>query len=356
MATTGRFAPRTPSPQRATPSRSLRLLGGMGDARASPAGSLPLSLSVPSILHSLTESSKRYALLAANAFVNADSAACALASGIAVEHALKARIAAESPVFLAVGRNDAAWFLSARRLLTYAEDADAFDAVSDGVQTLGANGSFIRACAIDSSLNSLDAHVDRVLRYRNGHAHMGMAGTEELKVVFASCAKVVTEVLSLQDEFWGLHANMVDALLDDLATELRQRVEVKLAAARTEFEHRFASESSLVRSTLIQHIENARDWQIGDDRRPHECPACGSGALVYGTNRVEFDYDNHSDYPTAWVVLDANRLLCEVCHLVLDGTDELEAAGIDPEMENADVDPGDVYGEREPDEDWFLDR
>jgi hypothetical protein len=87
---------------------------------------------------------------------------------------------------------------------------------------------------------------------------------------------------------------MVDALLDDLATELRQRVEVKLAAARVEFERRFSSETSLVRSTLmtslvrstlIKQIENARSWQIRDDSRPYECPACGSGALVHGTNR-----------------------------------------------------------------------
>jgi hypothetical protein len=162
------------------------------------AAGLAIFLGVPSILESLTESAKRYAVLAAESFVAGDSAGCGLAAGIAVEHALKARIAVESPVFLAFGRNDGAWFLSAQRLLTYAGDAVAFDAVSDGVQTLGANALFIRACSIDPSLNSLDAHVDRVLRYRNGHAHMGMAGAEELKVVFASCAKAMTEILDLQ--------------------------------------------------------------------------------------------------------------------------------------------------------------
>jgi hypothetical protein len=84
---------------------------------------------VPTIQNSLTESAKNYALLAANAFVTGDGAACALAAGIAVEHALKARIAAESPVFLAGGRDDATWFRGARKLLAYAEDADAFDAM-----------------------------------------------------------------------------------------------------------------------------------------------------------------------------------------------------------------------------------
>lgn len=317
---------------------------------------LALFLSVPSIHQSLTESAKRYAFLAANEFVAGDRAACALAAGVAVEHALKARIAAESPVFLAVGRNDDAWFRSARKLLTYAEDAVAFDAVSGDVQTLGGSQALTRAFAIDSTLKPLDVHVRRVFQCRNGQAHMGMAGTEEMKVVFASCAKAVTEILGLRAEFWGPHANMVDSLLDDLATELRQRVEVKLAAARTEFERRFGSETALVRSTLIRQIESARSWQYSDEVRPYECPVCGSGALIQGTNHVEVEYDRHTDYPAETVVLDATRFVCEACRLVLDGADELEAVGIDPEMENEGVNPGDVYGDFEPDEDWFRDK
>jgi hypothetical protein len=85
---------------------------------------------VVSIHESLTESAKRYALLTTNEFVAGNAAASILAAGLAVEHALKSRIAAESPVFLAWGRNDDAWFRSARRLLTFADDAVAFESVS----------------------------------------------------------------------------------------------------------------------------------------------------------------------------------------------------------------------------------
>lgn len=94
-----------------------------------------LSSGVPSIHESLTESAKRYALQAANEYVTGNYAAFALAAGIAVEHALKARIAAESPVFLATGRNDDAWFRSARKLLTYADDSAALGAASGDIQT-----------------------------------------------------------------------------------------------------------------------------------------------------------------------------------------------------------------------------
>jgi len=334
----------------------LRLIRVVGNKKSQSTWQLTLLLGVPSIPQSLTESAKRYALLAANEFVTGNRAACALAAGVAVEHALKARIAAESPVFLALGRNDDAWFRSARKLLTYAEDAVAFEAVSDDVQTLGGSQALTRAFAIDSTLKTLDPHIRRVFQCRNGQAHMGMAGTEEMTVVFASCAKAVMEILDLRVGFWGPHASMVESLLDELATELRQRVEVKLAAARTEFERRFGSETALVRSTLIQQIESARSWRYSDEVRPYECPVCGSGALIQGTNHVEVEYDRHTGYPVETVVLDAIRFVCEACCLVLDGADELEAVGIDPEMENEGVDPGDVYGDFEPDEDWFRDR
>jgi hypothetical protein len=88
-----------------------------------------------------------------------------------------------------------------------------------------------------------------------------MSGTEEVKSVFTSCVKAITEIRGLLDDFWGPHANLVDSLLDDLATELRQRVELKLALAHTEFNRRFGSETSLVRSTLIQQIEKGAALQ-----------------------------------------------------------------------------------------------
>ena len=309
-----------------------------------------------SIHEGLTKSAKRYALLAAQEYVTGNHEACALAAGIATEHALKAVIAAESPVFLASGRNEDAWFRSAWKLHSYAEDVDAFDAVSGDVQTLSGRQAFTRAVAIHPTLQSLDVHVQRVMQCRNAQAHMGMRGVEDIKFVFASCTKVATEALGLESEFWGSNAMMVESLLDDLATELRQRVETKLAAARSEFGRRFGSETALVRSTVIRQIESSRSWLYSNEARPFECPACTSGALIRGTNHVEVCYDDHSDYPIEVVILDATNLTCEACRLVLDGADELETAGIDPEIENEGVDPGEIYGDVEPDEDWFRDR
>jgi len=309
-----------------------------------------------SIHESLTNSAKRYALLAAQEYVTESYEACVLAAGIATEHALKSVVAAESPVFLASGRNEAAWFSSAWRLHAYAEDANAFDAVSGEVQTLSGNQALARAIAIHPTLKSIEVHARRVMQCRNAQAHMGMRGAENMKVVFTSCIRIATETLGLQSEFWGSHAGMVDSLLDDLATELRQRVETKLAAGRAEFERRFGSESAAVRSTVIEQIERSREWRYSEEVRPFECPACGTGALIRGTNHVEADFPEHSDYPVEIVILDANRLDCEACHLSLDGVEELEAAEIDPEIVNEGVDPGDVYASFEPDEDWLRDR
>jgi HEPN domain-containing protein len=108
---------------------------------------------MPSIYQSLTDSAKRYAILTANEFVSGEFAACALAAGIAVEHALKATIAAESPVYLAFGRNDDAWFRSARKLLSHASDSVTFDSVSGEVKTIGGSQAFERASIIDPNIN-----------------------------------------------------------------------------------------------------------------------------------------------------------------------------------------------------------
>jgi hypothetical protein len=71
---------------------------------------------------------------------------------------------------------------------------------------------------------------------------------------------------------------------------------------------------------------------------------------------VQTDYEQHSEYPTEIVVLDATLLVCEVCNLTLNGSEELDAAGIDVEIENDGAEVGDLYGDYQPDEDWFRDR
>jgi hypothetical protein len=311
---------------------------------------------VATIHENLTASAKRYALVAADAYVTRNYAACSLAAGIAVEHALKARLAAETPVLLAFGRSDPGWFKSARALWTYRDDADAFAAESTEVQTVAASQALDRALELDPRLRPLRSHADRVFRCRNSEAHMGLAGSEEMQAVFASCAKAMNDILGLGNEFWGDHADLVDSLLDRLASALRQRVQEKLAAARREFDRRFGNEPEEIRNGMLSLISNTRDWHVAPEALPYDCPACGSPALVEGTNSVETDWDTHTDVPSETVWLEATRLTCEACHLVLEGSEELEAAGIDPVMENEGIDAGDVYRDFEPDEDWFRDR
>lgn len=311
---------------------------------------------VVTISESLTASAKRYALIAADDFVSGHYAGFALASGIAVEHALKARLAAESPVFLAAGGSDARWFRSARLLWTHQDDAETFGAASADVQTITATCALDRMLVLDAKLKPLREHAERVFRCRNSEAHMGMAGAEEMAAALASCAKAVSEILDLPDDFYGDHAELVDALLDGLPTDLYQRVQLKLAAARHEFERRFGGELSSIRSTMLKVIEDSRTWRMNAEVRPYACPVCDSRALIEGTNTVETDYERHSDIPIETVWLHPARLTCEACHLVLDGTEELGAAGIDPEIENEGIDAGDVYVDFEPDEDWFRDR
>jgi len=54
-----------------------------------------------------------------------------------------------------------------------------------------------RALELDPRLRPLRSHADRVFRCRNSEAHMGLAGSEEMQAVFASCAKAMNDILGL---------------------------------------------------------------------------------------------------------------------------------------------------------------
>lgn len=308
------------------------------------------------ICEHLTESAKHYALDAANAFVTGNHATFALAAGTAVEHALKARLASETPTLLAFGGGDAGWFKSAWALWNYRDDADAFATVSTEVQTIGAKQALDRVLSVEQRLEHLRIHALRVYQYRNSQAHMGMIASGNIREVFGSCIRLINELLGGAEELWGSYTDLVDSLLDQLASELQHRVEEKLAKSRTEFERRFGKESAEIREAVLSVLSNSRDWQLTPEAFPHDCPACGSPALIEGTNSVETDWDTHSESPIETVWFTASQLRCEACHLVLNGSDELETAGVESTMVNEFVDPGDLYGNYEPDEDLFRGR
>ena len=73
--------------------------------------------------------------------------------------------------------------------------------------------------------------------------------------------------------------------------------------------------------------------RLTEEEWPLECPACHGKAYLAGIQIGEDVVDTQPDGYTVWETvekeLSAEEFKCPVCKLALDGTDELEYAGID---------------------------
>ena len=300
----------------------------------------------------LRVSAERNSIIATDRYVDGEVAQFAVAAGLAVEHALKFRLAQESPLYLADGGSSKAWFQNARALWNARNDAEL---LLPEVRTISAQEACDRVVVLDPTCGRIRNAVHDVLSARNNQAHMGVTGPGDVREVFAQFARAIETVLVVSGPFWAPHEELVRTLLDEFAAAVAKRVQEKLARARLVFERRFGELASEIRSGAIELALNTLTGQIRDDTVSVPCPACGSSALLGGINRVE-SIDSHSDYPAYAVFLEADWLRCAACELRLESEEELEEAGVDLVVENNEVDVGDLFSDYEPDEDYLRGR
>ena len=304
-----------------------------------------------SIDSNLRASAERNSRIALDRYVDYDIAQFAVAAGLAVEHALKFRLARESPLLLADGASKA-WLQNARELSKARDNAEL---LPPEVRTITALEAFDRVVVLDPTCARIRPAVESIMSVRNSQAHMGVIGSGDVREVFAQFARAIETVLVVSGTFWAPHEPLVRTLLDEFAAAVAKRVQEKLARARLVFERRFGGLASEIRIGAIELALNTLIAQIRDDTVSVACPACSSSALLGGINRVE-SIDTHSDYPGYAVFLEAEWLRCAACELRLEGEEELEEAGVDLVVENNEVDVGDLFGDYEPDEDYFRGR
>lgn len=304
-----------------------------------------------SIDGNLRAAAERNAKSATDWYVDGDIAMFAVAAGLAVELALKFRLAQESPLYLADGSSKT-WFRNARALWVARNNAELLPAE---VRTITAQEAFDRVVELDPTCGRIRTAFADVMSARNRQAHMGVSVSGDVREVFAQFVRAIETVLAVSGVFWAPHEELVHTLLDDLAKAIAKRVQEKLAAARAVFSRRFGGLPSPLREAAIELALNAQHVPLRDDTLSATCPACGSSALLGGTNRVE-SIDSYGDYPAYAVFLEAEWLRCAACDLRLEGEEELDEAGVDPVVENNEVDVADLFGDYEPDEDYFRGR
>lgn len=291
-----------------------------------------------SIVDALAKSAMKYAHRAVEHYVNGEHADFYLTAGIALEQAMKFRLAGENILFIAPDRS----FTSAVELWRTREDIDSLPV---GTKTIGGAEAVARVGVVEKTFLPHVESVREILRFRNGEAHIGAPGSVDHRKVFADCLAAVNALLRVPDDaFWDPHSDLVRVTLDETTAIVARHVAEKLGAAAATYRRRFSSLDEHQRSSLVHLAEGDAARRQSDESLLRECPACGmDAALLHGENAVEVDIDvDHREGVIVgtghYVEFRADSLDCLACALELDGQEELEAAGYELAFPNDDAD------------------
>lgn len=290
---------------------------------------------MPSIYEHLSKSAESYTIRAVQAFADEAYGDFALFSGIALEHAAKAKLANETPALLG---DD---WESSHKLHKAANDIALLPA---SVRTVGAMKALRMVVRLDPRLETELKAAEKLVLIRNGEAHMAVGeAKQDLLVAFLSAVNSL--LLIDQEIFWGEHLGLVQTTLNEAAEELDLRVETALVRARTTFERRYGHLEGDQSEAMRAFIEAARNERLDyDSAMPTECPACHSPAWAVGVTDDEpvVDWDDGVPF-LAGITLEfiAQELHCGACDLRLGTTEEIEKAGMAIQWENDLIDPED---------------
>lgn len=289
------------------------------------------------IEEALAESARRYTHRAVESFVRGDFADFCLAAGIAVELAVKTRLAQHNVAFIAPDNG----FKSAAALWRMRDNIEALPLET---RTVSASEGFKRLAELEPKLNRYRRFVDDVCMLRNGEAHLGLSGLEDHDAALSSFLAVSDGIrIGSPEELWGEHADFVQVHLEESAESLARQVEEKITRARLRFTERFGGLSADQQEVVFAIIRENVERHTWAGTLEHECPVCGSPCLVDGHIDVDFDidWDHREGVPIGgqvFVVFSSYHLACGACGLDLDGADEIERAGIDPVLNIEDAD------------------
>lgn len=301
-----------------------------------------------SLRQSLALSAEKYCKRALTAFVGEDDPDFFLFAGIAVEHALKARLASENPAYLGPDRQ----FRSTVTLVRAAKD---IAALPSGTRTIGAAEAFNRAVEIEPALKTHEPSVTELLAFRNGQAHLGVVDASKRRATAVSFFRIINALLKKKPaSFWGHQQGLVKTMLDEDAEATAQAVAIKLSAARIRLDdlRALGDQFEAVRESAQRIMQVKQD----DRSLALACPVCGENGLLVGANEVVFSMEADDwESRTPEVHLFASRFRCDLCGLDLSGHEEIDEADLPSIVENPSLDPDD-YMDIEPDEDVLRGR
>jgi hypothetical protein len=228
----------------------------------------------------LAERAESYAHKALAAYVAGEYHDFFLFAGVAVELAVKNRLVAECPTFLAASRR----FESSLELW---KAGHSLHTLPSGIPTVAGTEAFDRLALMEPELGIFKSDAYELIGYRNGEAHLGIIDATLKNRAFVSFLNVVTAVFPVaNDNFWDPHAQLVRVTLDNNAARVLRVVELKLSTAKQRFLASVGGLSEDVREAVIR-VVSGRTVPLEEDQAAIECPACKSDAVATGTNTVE---------------------------------------------------------------------
>ena len=158
--------------------------------------------------------------------------------------------------------------------------------------------------------------------------------------------------LTLDDWLGASLSETPKAILKHAIEAKRQAVIVRIERAKEEFLALKKSEQNkLLEEASTRHSFHYRNLftVFGDSEWDCQCPSCTGKAFLAGVQIGEQVVDTYGDEDGAWESVEtqytAEQFHCPVCNLFLDGTEEIEAAELEPAY--AEVDEREMEYEQE---------
>ncbi len=268
-------------------------------------------------------------------------------AGIALELAMKARLATVTPYLLAP--NERGWFRQGFNL--------AKGDTQSGARSVSAKDALDRLKSLEPELIAgIAPLILATVERRDQSVHLGVFSQPSGAELLAHAATFVEAINGLVPDspevFWGDSAVLAAELVAAERSAVRVRVAGLIAAARTRLATLTGEEREVLGGVATQYYEDYQD-EI-PDLVVVTCPVCASDALATGelTDDGEPVWDRDPE-PIAWAY-EINTVLtgfeCKVCRLRLSSAEEIAASDLPTKVANEHVDPSMLY-ERDP-EPW----
>lgn len=189
--------------------------------------------------------------------------------------------------------------------------------------------------------------IGKLIAIRNLTLHFGRGDKDSTRELLAAYLRLANELMDElkvpEDERWGEHTDLVDTLISKSLSEMERDIKQRFAAGK----RRIASLREMVPETELDAVLKRRqamatwDMEEGEDWVDVQCPACERDDATSIGERVSHP-DVDVDVDGAYVSggshsLYVNRFVCGACDLRLNSSEEVQAAGVETDVDLPDV-------------------